>query len=191
MLSDMRAWWRGDGIAQRVLRASGPSLGEIVFTFAVSNIAVFALLTLWALSNDPGDVDPTKAWAVVTSSIRPSEVLVYVMATLAAPLWLMFTRWRAKKHVALFSTMLIVQALIVLISALVFSVATLGRLKNTGLASDLALACFVLSVLIWFVTLIYVRVWVDPAVETPRPGPSALTGDSVLERLKQRGHHAD
>lgn len=191
MLVTISSWWRSPGLPQRILRALWPALKEVVFALAVSNSALLVLVTIWALSNPASAVSFDSASTFLSSSIKSSQILVYVMAILAAPLWLMLTRWRAKRHVAFFNWMLCIQSLIVLGSALVFAVDTLGRLQNELLAERWALWCLIVSIVIWIVTLVYVRVWVDAATEEPRPGPSFSSGDSVLDKLIKRGHDAD
>lgn len=185
MLEALKDWWGKSDTTQRAIRASWPSLKEIAFTLLISNIALLVLVVIWAFTSTPDQVNASGVIRIVRNTIQPSQALVYVMAILAAPLWLMFSRWRARRHVAFFSWMLAVQAFIVLVSSVVFSVDALHKLTNQALASQWALWCFISCLVIWFITLVYVKVWVDPAVGSASLGPTPTPGNSVLDKLRK------
>jgi hypothetical protein len=159
---------------------------EVLFTLLVSNGALlFAVFIHYV--DTPGE-KPSIATAlqVIFAEIKSTEVLAYVLAILAAPLWIMLSRWQARRHANFFFWLLIIQAIMVFGSGYIFARArTPGGIANQQFVSSWALYSFVGAVVIWFVTLMYQKLVLDGSNETmATPSSSGQSGEGVLDRLR-------
>jgi hypothetical protein len=159
-------------------RALRLSAFEAAFIFVLSN-AAFPILVFVHHLNIKGEVLSVQSvFEIIFSNISPTENIVYILALLAPALWIMYYRWRARRHPLFFFSLLSVQAVIVVTSAIIYAVAKTGKVQNTEFASNWALGCYVTGLVIWYITLVYDKVLTD--IRVPEPPES---GAKILQEL--------
>ncbi len=159
-------------------RALRLSVGEAAFVFVLSNAAFPILVFVHHLSIKGEVLSIQRIFQVIFSTISPTENIVYILALLAPALWIMCYRWRARRHPLFFFTLLIVQGVIVVTSAIIYAVAKTSTVQNTEFASNWAFGCYLAGLLIWYITLVYDKVLSD--VQVPEPPQS---GARILREL--------
>jgi hypothetical protein len=159
---------------------------EVVFTLLVSNGALFVALFCHYVDTKGEQPNVASAVQLIFAEIKTTEVLAYVLAILAAPLWIMVSRWRASRHANFFFTLYIVQWIMVAGSAYIFARARSPEgVANEFFVNRWALWCFAASVAIWFVTLTYQKLVLEASNETlASPSTSGQSGEAMLDELR-------
>lgn len=157
----------------------GISLLEISFTLVVSNLALLFLIFVYLVEIEGADLTASMAIGVIKNNVKPGEVLVYLLALVAPTLWLMLANWRARRHAFLYSTLLMVQLLVIALAAYVYGASKFERALNARFVSDFALGAFLVGVLVWLVVLVYVR-WLPTQLQRKNTEQS---GKAILDEL--------
>lgn len=159
---------------------------EVAFTLVVSNAALLVAVFIHLVDNADAQPNLDTALAVIFRNIKSTEILAYVLAIISAPLWVMVSRWQARRHAPFFFWLLGLQMIMVSGSAYIFARARGAGVANVDFASKWALYCFIGSILVWFVTLVYARVELDVGDETmATPSTSEESGSDVLADLRR------
>lgn len=161
----------------------GLSLTELVFTLLFSNAAIIFLVFTHLVDTAHSHLTWSTVILVIRENVLPSEVLVYLLALITPALWIMAYNWRARKHVAFYWLLLIVQAIIVIGSAYIYGKAKSGSgVGNPEFVEEWAALCLVVGLIIWFITLVYNR-----AVISKMEAPRMHSGESILRDLQAGG----
>jgi uncharacterized membrane protein YhaH (DUF805 family) len=160
---------------------------EVVFTLIVSNATLLVAVFIHFVDTQNAKIGLDEATTVIFSNIKATEILAYVLAIIAAPLWIMVSRWRARRHANFFFWLLFLQFVMVSGSAYIFAKARGTGVANQEFASSWAFYCFASSVVLWFITLTYEKLVLDAADETmASPSSSGESGEGVLGELRGR-----
>jgi hypothetical protein len=183
-LKKLNAAWRE--FADRWFPCIKASSKEVAFTLLVSNGALLIAVFCHFVDTAGERATFANALHVIYAEIKSTEVLAYVLAILAAPLWIMVSSWQARRHASLFFWMLAIQGIVVFGSAYIFAKArSAGGIANPDFVSTWASYSFVGSVLIWFITLVYKKLVLDGGDETmATPSASGESGKGVLKELR-------
>jgi hypothetical protein len=159
------------------------SLLEVLFALVISNFAILIAVFIQMLIDQRGLGFSSIFLEIVGEKIKPTETIGFILGFIAPSMWIMVRHFRAWRHGSLFFAFLLVQALVILSSAIIFSLAVSETLRNADLAQSWVYWCLIFALAVWYSTLVYQRKVLDSVViETPKPG--AESGSNVLASLK-------
>jgi hypothetical protein len=162
-----------------IQRYMWPSLIEALFVLAVSNASLLVLILTHMLDTPNAVFSLTLVEDVITTNVASSEVLIYVLALIAPALWIMMSHWRGRRHLFIYWTLFLFQAVIVIGSAIVYSKAKSKGIANQGFADFWAVLCVILGIGIWYITLVYEK-WLPRSLKPPRQE----SGKAILDDLE-------
>lgn len=142
---------------------------EVAFTLVVSNMALLIMLFLAFLIDKNAEISLSEVWSRLGESIKPTEVLVYILAVITPTLWYMAVNVRARKYLKGFTWILLLQCLLVLGSAIVFALAKTGLVLNDRILTPFAWISFFFAVAIWYGVLVFQK--------SAREGPHVEAAD--------------
>jgi len=151
---------------------------EVGFTLLVSNAFIAFLIFAYMLETPSAKMTPTLALKLVSNNVKSAEILVYILALVAPTLWIMMMNWRARRHAVFYALLLILQIVIVALSAYVYGRAKFGGIANQGFADEFAIWALCIGIISWLISLIYHR-WLPSAVNKPRP----QSGQQIVDDL--------
>ena len=154
------------------------SLYEAVFVFAVSNAALIFLVFARVVDNKGASFSFTYAKQVIASAMSSTEIFVYVLALIAPALYVMVFVWQAKRHVLFFFVLAGLQLAIIVGSAYIYGRAKSGGVENLAFASSWAWTCYLLGLLIWYISLVYDKVMKSTEIRIQPP-----SGQTILRNL--------
>lgn len=172
----VRAWVS----ARPVIPAAYESLLEAGFVFIFSNAFLLVLLIVTITNTAKAAPSIALTRSVIGNAFTATEVLVYLLALLAPALWIMFYHWRARRHAFLHFVLLIVQLGIIGGSAVIYALAKSTRdpLPNPEFVGQWALSCYVMAIVIWYITLVYEK-WLRSLTRQQPPE----SGKQILKEL--------
>lgn len=163
-----------------IKRFMWPALYESVFILLISNASLFVLILMHVVTTKGAKLSTELLGTVVTENVQSPEILVYVLALVAPAAWIMISNWRGKRHLTFYWILFFLQAIIVLGSAIIYSLAKSSGIENKEFVDDWALMCVFVGVFIWYITLVYDK-WI-PTVADERVQESGLAILKDLER---------
>lgn len=159
------------------------SFVEVLFALVISNFAILIAIFIQMLMDDRGLGFHAIFSEVVQEKIKPTETIGFILGFIAPSMWIMVSHFRAWRHASLWFLFLFVQSVVILSSAIIFSLAVSTTLRNANLASSWVHWCLLFALLVWYATLVYQRKVLDSvSINTPKPG--AESGSNVLASLK-------
>ncbi len=154
------------------------SFVEATFVLLVSNAALFFLVFAYLVETKGASFSGKLAFLVVSENLRSTEVLVYLLALVAPALWVMFSNWRGRRHAAFYFSLVLLQFIIIAGSAYIYGKAKFGGIQNQAFVDRWALYCFIVGVVIWYVTLVYDK-WLPTTLHAKQPE----SGEEILRQL--------
>lgn len=159
------------------------SLFEVLFALLISNFAILIAVFIQMLMDQRENGFQMIFLEIVGEKIKPTEMIGFILGFIAPSMWIMVHHFRAWRHASLWFVFLVVQSLVILSSAIIFSLAISATLRNAQLAQSWVYWCLVFALAVWYATLVYRRKVLDSVViETPKPGSDS--GANVLASLK-------
>jgi hypothetical protein len=154
------------------------SLYEAVFVFFVSNAAL--LFLVFTRLVDSKGAKPTLDYSiqVITEAVSSTEIFVYILALIAPALYVMVFVWQARRHKAFYFFLAALQVLIVLGSGYIYGRAKSGGIANLEFVNFWAWVCYVIGLIIWYVSLVYDKIMKSTEAHPPPP-----SGESILRKL--------
>lgn len=165
------------------------SVIEVAFTLLVSNFAILIAVFVYLLGQPSQTDSPfwTTFATVVHKNIKSTEIIVFILGLIAPAMWIMFKHFRLWRHTVFWIALLLIQAVVVLSTGIIFAMSITDTLKNTNLASFWANLCLVAALCVWYSTLVYQKKVIESAgdkVERPKPGKES--GSDVLAALRSQ-----
>ena len=157
----------------------GLSFVELAFTLIISNAALLFLVFTYLVDTEGAQFSWELSARIIEKNFVPTEVLVYLLALISPALWIMAFNWRARKHVAFYWGLLLIQGIIVVGSAYIYGKAKTGGVKNVEFVTHWSSTCLILGLVIWYVTMVYNR-----AVISKIELRSAPSGSSIIREIK-------
>ncbi|WP_417277262.1 hypothetical protein [Castellaniella sp.] len=158
---------------------------EVLFTVVVSNLAIFLAVFIKALTNAEDQSFSFLFENLFQESIKPTEIIVFVLALIAPAMWIMVRNIRLWRHSYLLLLFLAVHIAIIVSTSVIFSLALSSTLHNTNLAFYWAKVCLSISLLVWYFTLVYHKKVIEsPASNLATPKPGKESGTDVLNELR-------
>ncbi|HTU64968.1 MAG TPA: hypothetical protein VMF52_03370 [Steroidobacteraceae bacterium] len=154
------------------------SLYEAVFTFFVSNAALLFLVFTRLVDNRGAKPTISYSREVIAEAFISTEIFVYILALIAPALYVMVFVWQARRHKVFYFFLAGLQVAIVLGSGYIYGRAKSGGIANMEFVNTWALSCYVIGLLIWYVSLVYDKFM--KSLEVPSPPPS---GEAILRKL--------
>lgn len=160
------------------------SLVEVLFALVVSNAAFLLSMFVYVLIQDKS-ASWEPIWATVKKEIGTNEIFVYILGFLAPAMWIMVSNVRIWRHVGFLLVLLVLQIIVLLTTAVIFSLSLAEILKNAEFANLWAWGSLGVALVIWYATLVYekkVLRTIDERIEKPRPGNDS--GAGILKELE-------
>lgn len=158
---------------------------EVIFTMVVSNLAILLAVFIKALTNTENQDFYYLLENLAQEKIKPTEIIVFVLALIAPAMWIMIRNIRFWRHSYLLLFFLLAHAVIVISTSIIFSLALSATLNNVELALYWAKFCLTISLFVWYFTLVYHKKVIESAgknIPTPKPGKES--GSDVLKQLE-------
>jgi len=170
----------------RIIKSSWAiSAYEVLFTVVVSNLAIILAVFIKALTNAEEQSFSFLFKNLFQESIKPTEIIVFVLALIAPAMWIMVRNIRLWRHSYLLLLFLAFHAAIIVSTSVIFSLALSSTLHNTNLALYWAKLCLSISLLVWYLTLVYHKKVIEsPASNLSTPKPGKESGSDVLNELR-------
>lgn len=158
---------------------------EVLFTVVISNLAIILAIFIKALSNTDNQDFYYLLENLLEDKIKPTEIIVFVLALIAPAMWIMVRNIRLWRHSNLLLIFLAVHGVIVLSTSIIFSLALSSKLNNLALAMYWAKLCLAISLFVWYFTLVYYKKVIEsPGKNLPTPKPGNESGSDVLKQLR-------
>jgi len=154
------------------------SFYEAAFVFFVSNAALLFLVFTRLVDNKGAKPTLSYSSEVIAEAFVSTEIFVYILALIAPALYVMVFVWQARRHKVFYFFLAGLQVTIVLGSGYIYGRAKSGGIANIDFVNAWALACYVIGLLIWYVSLVYDKIM--KSLEIPNPPPS---GEAILRKL--------
>jgi hypothetical protein len=155
------------------------SLIEAGFVFIVSNVALIFLVFTTLVDREGATLSIDFAVHVIRDAVSSSEIFVYIMALLAPALYVMFFEWRAKRSPIFYFALLLLQGTLIIGSAYIYGRAKSGGIANQAFADSWAWIAFWCGMFVWYVSLVYTKMYTLRSPEPP------MSGQKILEELEQ------
>lgn len=154
------------------------SFYEALFVFIISNSAIlFLVFVRVVLTKDEGASGAVLV-EMVSQAVSPAEIFVYILALLAPALWVMFYHWRARRNPIFYFALLMLQGVIIVSSSFIYGQAKFGTIENPEFVRGWAMGCYLLGLLIWYISMVYEKMINAPPIATMAP-----SGESIMREL--------
>lgn len=160
---------------------------EVAFALTVSNLAILISVFVYFLMQDSGINDLDATINTFKTSIKPTEIIVYILGFIAPAIWIIVKNLRLWRHLGLLFFFLAIQAIVVLSTSIIFALSIAQTLRNVNFAIHWAWGCLAAALAVWYFTLVYQKSVLDRLggqVHKPKPGQES--GSAVLAALEAK-----
>lgn len=159
---------------------------EIAFALIISNAAVFISIFVALLISKEQSANLLSVTAqTFRTSIKTTEIVVYILGFLAPVMWTMVTSIRAWRHFGFLLILIGIQFIVIISTSLIYALSIANVLNNQALANRWAWWSLLIALAVWYATLVYdkkVLRNVDELIARPKPGKES--GTDVLASLR-------
>lgn len=138
-------------------------VNEVTWILILSNLSLFVLAIVVVGKDSALNFGIPIIAKQFYASFEAGELFVYLCTLLAPVLYMAATNYRAARHYSLLGVLFVAQLILLLGSALIYSLHGTGTLENHGFAADFASVVYPLALLIWAVSIFYRRLVLDNA----------------------------